>query len=222
MGLGICPQGPIQNTEPLTWAPSQAPGLTSKSDYAQDITSHLVYFRGDIYASPPNCQHIAGGIQLAPTGPQFPFCETAGIPARRTELEFPSRNTAEIHRTVNTSQAVNVPLHPAVPTVISATKRASPRRPSPNLKRTHAEQFDTRGSRCLSKSKLRLPNWRNNAASAAARLSGAATQSWPLQRNWPHKSRSVEKASLRLPPLSDLKEGLSSCTLTGDHVDMEE
>ena len=203
MGLGICPQGPIQNTEPLTWAPSQAPGLTSKSDYAQDITSHLIYFRGDIYAFPPYCQHIAGGIQLAPTGPQFPFCKTAGIPARRTE-------------------AVNVALHPAVPTVISATKRASPRRPSPNLKRTHAEQFDTRGSRCLSKSKLRLPNWRNNAALAAARLSGAATQSWPLQRNWPHKSRSVEKASLRLPPLSDLKEGLSSCTLTGDHVDMEE
>ena len=75
MDLGCCPQGPIQNTEPLTWALFQSRGPIYKSDYAQDIVSHLIYFRGDIYAILPKCQHIAGKIQLALTGLQCPFTQ---------------------------------------------------------------------------------------------------------------------------------------------------
>ena len=71
--------------------------------------SHLVHFQGDFPFVIPNCIRVTCEIQLAPSVSRAPLRNNAGISASNTK-------------------AARVPLGPEIPTVVSATNRASPRR----------------------------------------------------------------------------------------------
>ena len=125
-------KGPIKIGRHQLWPPKQFRRFSTKGDDTEAIMSHPVYFQGGFphHGSELSTQRFRNSIG-PPNASEAPFHNTAGV---------------------STSDA-NAPRS----TVISAAKRASPWRPSPNLKRGLAGEVDILRIPRFSRSKLDSP-----------------------------------------------------------------
>ena len=144
--------------------------------------SHLIYPQGTSHPLLPKSQRITGEIRPVPRG-----CSNAGISASSTG-------------------AVNVPLRPAIPTVMPAEKREKGDRSIPAVNPVSPKaNYD-------SPTAENAPQW------LWRQFPGQAHCLHPCRKTGPPDP----KRSKRFIAQCNRNEGQSCCTLTGDSIEMEE